>query len=389
MKKFTLLALVLLLFFGCVSSSRLLHRGRFDAAIEKSVKALMKNPTKENEILVLERAFNIANDQDSERIRFLQKGSNPRDTEEIVYLLSRMKRRQTLVRTVTPLRLADRTVQFPYIDYDNQIISAKSAATEHHYQTGLALMQRREKQAKRDAFSSFVRVKELSGNFKRVDSLLAEARHQGVSRVLVSVKNNSHLNLPEEYVQNLLTVDPRGLDNEWLEFFFSDLDKSIDFDYFINVNLRNIIVSPDQTKTQDRQVTKKVEDGFEYILDANGNVRKDSLGNDIKVQKYKNLVCAVVETHQHKSIVIEGDLEIFSATPYRLIKREPLGASSNFDHISARAIGDVNALDENTKKLVQVSPLPFPSDVEMIIRTSNGFRNAIASAMRTNRRLLF
>ena len=389
MKKFTIIALMLFLFVGCVSSSKLLQRGRYDAAIEKSVKALMKNPTNEKEILVLERAFNIANDQDQERIRFLQKGSNPRDMEEVVYLFSKMKRRQTLVRTVTPLRLPDRTVEFAYVDYDEQIINAKSAATEYHYNTGLDLMRRNEKQAIRDAYMAFSRVKELSGNYKKVDSLLHEARYRGVSRALVSIKNHSHLKLPEEYVQNLLTVNPRGLENEWLEFFYSDLDQSVEFDYYIVVNLQNIIVSPDQTRTKDRQVTKRVEDGFEYVLDANGNVLKDSLGNDIKTPKFKNLVCAVVETHQHKSIVIEGDLEIFSVTPYKLIKREPIGASSNFDHISARAIGDVEALDDETKKMIQVKPIPFPSDVEMIIRTSDGFRSAIASALRTNRRLLF
>ncbi len=389
MKNFTFLAAMAILFFGCVSSSKLLHRGDFDGAIEKSVRALMKNPTKEKEILVLERAYNIVNEQDYERIRFLERNGNPGDMEEVIRLYSKMKRRQTLVRTVTPLRLQERLVQFPYIDYDDKIINAKSAATEHHYQNGLTLIHRGEKQSKRDAYMAFSRVKDLSGNYKKVDSLLYEARQQGVSRVLVSVSNQSHLNLPQEYVDGLLAVDPRRLENEWLEFFYADLDESIDFDYYITVNMRRIIISPDQTQTKDRQVTKKVEDGFEYVKDAKGNVKKDSLGNDIKVPKFKTLVCAVVETHQHKSIVIECDLEIFSVNPYKLIKREPLGAASKFDHVSARAIGDVNALDEETQKQVNVKPLPFPTEVEMILRTSQGLRSAVANALRGNRSLIY
>ncbi len=388
MKNFTFFTL-LLLFFGCATSSKLLQRGDYDGAIEKSVRSLMKNPAKEKEILVLERAYKIANEQDYERIRFLERLGNPRDMDEVVHLFLKMKRRQTLVRTVTPLGLQDRLVQFAYIDYDEKIINAKSAATEHHYQTGLNLIRRNEKQSKRDAFMAFSRVKELAGNYKKVDSLLFEARHQGVSRVLVSINNQSHLNLPQEYVQGLLTVDRRRLENNWLEFFYSDLDKSIDFDYYMVVNIRRIAVSPDQTQTKDRQVTKRVEDGFNYVLDANGNVKKDSLGNDIKVPKFKTLACAVVETHQHKSIVMEGDLEIFSANPNKLIKREPLGASSNFNHVSARAIGDINALDEETLKQINIKPAIFPTEVEMILRTSDGFRNAIASALRSNRSLLY
>jgi hypothetical protein len=388
MKKITLLFLVLIVLGGCASSSKLLQRGRYDAAIEKSVQRLRKKPDREKEILVLERAYNIANEQDMERIRFLEREGNPRNMEQLVQLYTRLRNRQSLVRTVTPLHLPNRVVQFPYIEYDEQIISARQGAAQFFYNNALGLMQRGDKESYRQAWYELFKVQEYGGNFPDVERLMDEARDKGVSRALVTVQNHSHLNLPNEFIDALLTVDTRGLDNDWVEFYYRDLDESIYFDYFLVVNLRMIGVSPDRTTEKDYMVRKRVEDGFEYALDANGNVLKDSLGNDIKIPKFKTLVCTVIETIQEKDVAIEGDLEIFSERPRRLLKREPLGAASRFEHHSARAIGDLEALDEETLAMVESKPMPFPSEPEMVLRTADAFRLAIAQAIRRNRQVV-
>ena len=49
------------------------------------------------------------------------------------------------------------------------------------------------------------------------------------------------------------------------------------------VKLLSIMVSPDEVKDTDQIFNKKISDGFDYVLDANGNVMKDTAGNDIKV----------------------------------------------------------------------------------------------------------
>lgn len=383
--RISFIAFVIILFAGCAGSSRLIQHGQYDAAIERSVHRLKRNPDKQREILNLERAYRIANEQNYERIRFLIAGANPENLIEVVDLYQRMKRRQTLVRTVTPLQLPDRIVQFPYVDYDERIISAQRGAAEFHYNRALELMERNDRQAYREAWHNLSIVQEIAGNYRDVDVLMLESYHKGLSRALVAVQNHTHLNLPEEYKQQLLTVDPRGLDNHWVEFYYSDLDPSIEFDYYLLVNLRQIIISPDQVNQTDRQFRKEVEDGFDYVLDSRGNVKKDSLGNDIKVQRFKTLTCVLVETHQLKTISLQGDLEVFTHYPRRLLKREPLGSASRFDHRWGRAIGDRAALDENALKLVDVKPLPFPNDVEMILITSEGLRRAINEAIRRNK----
>jgi hypothetical protein len=388
MKRLVTLLMLTAILGSCASSSKLMRRGNYDAAIEKSVRKLKKNPANENEIFVLERAYMIANEQNEERIRFLKLENNPRNLPEIMHLYNQMKARQTLVRTVTPLQLSGRLVQFPYIDYDEEIINAKSGAAEYHYSQAQRLMERSEKEAYRLAYNNLITVKELAGDYKDVDFLILDARQKGISRALVGVTNRTHLNLSPEFVMQLLTVDYSSIDNRWVEFHYMDLDESLSYDYFVDINLLSILVSPDQTSEEDRMVRKRVEDGFDYVLDARGNVLKDSLGNDVKVPKYKDLACTVIETKQQKTVSIEGNIEIFSESPRRLLKREPLAAATKFEHFSARAIGDLAALDEETRKLVEIKPLTFPSEAEMVYRTAETMRVAIASAVRKNRSLI-
>ena len=49
------------------------------------------------------------------------------------------------------------------------------------------------------------------------------------------------------------------------------------------VNFRQINISPEQVKEKQFIKEKQIKDGTKTLLDANGNVVKDSLGNPIKV----------------------------------------------------------------------------------------------------------
>jgi len=75
---------------------------------------------------------------------------------------------------------------------------------------------------------------------------------------------------------------------------------------------------------------------------------RDSLGNDIKQKKYKAVQCALVETIQSKECRIEGDVEVVQMNPNKILTKDPVGARSNFENISSRALGDIQALNEKT-----------------------------------------
>lgn len=379
---------VAIILSGCGSSRKQLERGNYDAAIASSVRQLRKDPGDTKQIATLERSYKVVNEQDNERIRFLKLEGRPQNYDEIYLIYRRMSDRQALVRTVMPLSVGNREVEFPYVDYMPEMITAKKKSADFYYAHGNELMKTGLKENYRQAYAEFIRAKEYVGDYDGIDSKIMEAKYMGMSRVFVSLQNTTMLKFPGEFEEDLLTVDLQALNSEWVEFTTLNLDKDVQYDYFINVNVRNIMVSPDQTSQLDSVIKREVEDGFAYQLDKKGNVMRDSLGNDIKIKKYKTLQCALISTLQTKTCRIEGDIETIQTNPNKLLKKDPMGAQSTFEHVSARAVGDVGALSQSQLERTKAQAIPFPSDIEMVIRCSEGLKKAIRGSIQSNRRLI-
>jgi hypothetical protein len=389
MKKATgLLITLTIILSGCGSSKKQLQRGNYDAAIATAVKELRKDSDDEKQIDILERSFRVVNEQDNERIRFLKMEGRPQNYDEIYLIYKRMSDRQSLIRTVMPLSIGNRTVEFPYVDYMPEMINAKQKSADYYYSHGTELMKSGLKDSYRQAYYEFIRAKEYVGDYEGIDNKIIEAKYLGMSRVFVSLQNTTMIVFPREFEEDLLTVDLQALNSEWVEFHITNLDENVDYDYFINVNVRNIAVSPDNTEERDSVAKRDVEDGFEYQLDKKGNVMRDTLGNDIKVKKYKTLQCALITTLQTKTCQIDGDIEIIQMNPKNVLKKDPVGAQSTFEHMSARAIGDTGALNTSQLERTKAEAMPFPSDIEMVLRCSEALKQAIRGSIQSNRRLI-
>ena len=389
MKKIYLCLIISAVLFSCSSPEKLLSRGNYDGVINKSIKKIIKNPRKENNVELLDKAYKLANERDLDRIKYLTREGNPNSWDEVLMLYSGLKDRQTRVRKVLPLNLYGRTINYEFIDYDAQMIDAKRNAAEYFYNHGKELMENKTKDAYRQAYVELSKADNYSGGaFPDLAQMIDEARYAGISRVLVSVMNSTNLRLPEDFMENLLAINTYGLNSEWVEYHFKPLDQETNFDYYVDINLQIIDVSPERINENDRLIKKKVQDGFEYVLDSRGNVMKDSAGNDIKVPKYKELSCTVIEKEQQKFVTLKGEIEVISDNPKRLISKDPISATTEFHHVSARAVGDIEALDEKTKKAVGVNEVPFPDDITMIYDTSEALKNAISNVIRSKRRYI-
>ncbi len=389
MKKIAYLLAIIIVITSCVSSKKQLQKGNYDAAIEKSVKKLIKKPDDKDEILILDKAYNIANEQDLSRVKYLKLESNPGRWDEILNHYIRLKNRQTRVRTVLPLRMPRRTIDYEYFDYDREIVEAKHNAAEFFFAHGQKLMGNNNKESYREAYYEFSKVKEYWGDYENIDQLINESHYLGMSRVLVTIENKTHLKLSEEFKKDLLAINHAALNSEWVEYHIRHLDDNINYDFLVYISLKIIDVSPELVKEKDYIEKKKVEDGFDYALDQNGNVMRDTAGNDIKIKKYKNLQCTVIETVQQKSVNIAGDVEIIETNPEKLIKKDAIRAETYFEHLSARAIGDLGALTTDTRKLVELDPVPFPDDVLLIMQCSETLKLAIRDILRRNRRYIY
>lgn len=284
-----------------------------------------------------------------------------------------------------PLNINGRTIEFPYVDYLEEMTMAKRKAADYYFAHGQKLMNDATKSAYRQANSEFKKVKEYVGDYENIDQMILDSRYLGISRAYVRLNNNSALIFPSDLSAELLNFNVSQFNKEWVEFYTTVIDEETSFDYIINVNINNIGVSPDNQFQNDTLVKKQVEDGFDYVLDAKGNVKKDSLGNDIKIKKYKYLQCALVQTLQVKECNIQGNIEIVSILSNKVIRQEPIAAVSSFEHISARAIGDVAALNAEQQEMIKSTVVPFPNDLDMVVLCTEGLKVAIRDAVSRNR----
>jgi len=374
---------------SCVSTKKLLIQGDYDQVINRSIKKLIKDPNSTEDAQLLDQSYNLANERDYSRAKYLRQEGNPANWDEMFNLFSALKFRQENVRKVMPLHIGSKIIEYPMVDYDAQIIEAKAKASEYYYNDGKRLMGLNNREAYRVAFNQLNRARGYAGgSYMDADRLMQDCRLKGVSKAIVTIQNATIIKLPDNWVRDVLTFNTDGLNSEWVEYHFAQMNNNEQFDYAINVVLQEINISPDQQSDKDYMVKKDVPDGFTYMMDAKGNVRKDTAGNDMKVPKYKNLACTVIETLQQKKATLTGTIEFIILNPQQQLKKEPIGSETNFEWKSARAIGDVGALSPEQVKMTQVKPAAFPNDFEMIGRTTDNIRRAVRDVIYRNKPLI-
>ena len=389
MRKTSLLFLLVFLLSSCGTTTKKMQQGNYDAVIDKTVKRLVKK-SNADDAAEMDRAFRLANERDEDRVRYLVAENNPNNYDEVFRRYNMLKERQRKVRTVTPLTVDGNTYEYTYVDYNAEMIAAKKKAGEYFYNNGKSLYENAlQKEDYREAYYQLSKAAEYSGGqFPDIDRLIYDTRMKGISRVIVQVVNQTPLKLPAQVEEDLISFNTSGLENEWVEYHFKHMDSDVKYDYEILVKILSIMVSPDEVKETDEIFKKQISDGFDYVLDASGNVMKDTAGNDIKIQKFKEITCTLIETQQFKSVEIKGEVEILNMNPKRLVQKGPFGANNKFEHFSARAIGDVGALTEEDLAKSQQQKIPFPTDIDMVMMCTETIKPAIRNSIYSNRQYI-
>jgi hypothetical protein len=373
MKKYMiyLILIIPVVFTSCMSAKSYFKKGYYDMAIQKSSQKLMKNPQKEKHIQILHKSYNIANQKDIDRISFLRSSGQPEIWEEVFELYSRMKRRQDMVKFLAPSIL--QRINFQNINYDNEIHAAKLNAAEYFYASGMKLLNENNREAARLAYYDFLKVKKYYDEFRDVDKLIRDAEERGTVNVLFQVKNSSNMIMPQGFEYELTQLSLADM-NILFRRFFNRSSNDLHFHYFVTMYINQIYMSPEQVKEVHYSETREIQDGFQYVLDQNGNVMKDSLGNDIKVPKYVSVTCNVVEVQQFKSVAVTSSIAIVREDNQPLIQ-EPLTGEWVFDNRFITVSGDQRAMSEETRQKLGWKALPFPSSEFMILQTTDILKN--------------
>ena len=386
MKKIKLYSFLFILSFAliysaCNPSKKLLDRGQYSLAVQKSVKKIQRKRDNSKEIAVLVKAFPLANQEDLDKINYLNREGSANRWDDVYALYKRLKNRQKLVRTVTPLKYNGRLVEFDMPDYTDEMIEAKKNAADYYYNQGLAKMKLNKKLEYRRAYGLFLKVKQYNlSEYSDLSSLISEAYNKGLTKIAVTLENKTRYKFTQNYAANLIALNYASkIDDTWKKF--SAHPNGVDmnsYDYVAKVFVNRITISAEREKETDHEQTKKIQDGFEYEYDARGNVKKDSLGNDIKHPKYKTIFAIVTEVTQSKSLTMEGTVQIVKSSTRAVVNSKTFAATNNFKNVYYRYKGDKNAISEEYRKKLGGKRIDFPSDFKMMDDVASQVKQQIA-----------
>lgn len=374
MKNQLLFILVTLLFIGCSSvkkTQEAINYGNYDEAINIALKNLRSDKFKKSNepyALMLEEAFAKANERDLDQLKFLQKEANPSNLESIYTIYTNLNNRQELIKPLLPVPIMSKgkNAKFHFNDYSNEIINSKQNLSKYLYDNAkYSLQNSKNKSDFRNTYNDLSYLNKINPNYEDTNALIEEAHYKGINFVFVFMQNKTEKVIPLRLENDLLNFETYGLNSFWTVYHNNKLQDVI-YSYEIELNLREINISPEQISEKEIIQEKQVKDGWKYLTDARGNNIKDSLGNAIKVDKFKTIRSTVYQNTQSKSVQIIGQIKYFDVESNQIIKSFPLESGFIFEHRFATYKGDRNAINNEYLDLLSYKYVPFPSNEQMI-----------------------
>ena len=381
LKSILIAAMTLLLASACTSPEKLIEKGDFDKALIVSARKLSgKKKKKQKYVRAVEEAFRKVTNRDMRKAKALEAEGRPENWVEINRIYSKVKNRQNLIEPLLPL--VDKEgykADFQFVRVDGLLHQSKEKAAHFYYIEGKRLMaqaERGDKEAARDAYRQFEKIGQYFRSYKDEANLMRKAHDLGVTYVLFRMENNSNVLLPRDFEREIKRISVADLESKWRTVHLN-AQAGRRYDYNVIMNFQHIEVSPGLIKERTYTDTRNIEDGWRYVLDQNGNVLKDSLGNDVKEPNFIDIYADVYESCQTKSAIVSGELEFIDNRTRQLFHREPITAEAIFENFAATFKGDQRALSKESKRKIGNTPLPFPTDENLVLQAADRLKPVI------------
>lgn len=374
MKKLLLLSVLFSLLVACSGRKQIekaLHSGNYDQAIADALRKLENNKDKKRKqdyVVMLEDAYYKAAERDLNDINHLKKDGNPEHYKTIYDIYVDLNARQEAIKPALPLQIGGKTLNLSFNDYSDDIISYRNTVSDYMYDKGLALLESDNKSKIREAYDVFSYIEHINPNYENTRDLMQEAHERGTDFVIVTIENQTHQIIPERLENDLLNFDTYGLNQFWT-VYHTNAYNEIDYDYAMQLQLKRINISADELHEKQLLKEKQIVDGWKYILDDAGNVVKDSLGNDIKVDNIINVRARYFEFRQFKSTQIIAEVVYTDLKQQQTLDAFTIDSGFVFENQYATLRGDERALDRNELALLKNKREFFPSDADMIYDT--------------------
>ena len=371
MKKHTLIVVTALLLLACSGKKQVakaLNTGNYNEAIYDALRRLQNNKdAKRNQEFkpMLKDAYLKANARDVEAITSLKASNNPEFYQRIYETFVALNERQNAIKPILPLIYNGREIKFKFVDYTENILAAREEVSNYKYEQSLELLETEDKALIRQAYSELAYIERINPNYEDTRELMQEAHERGTIHIAVAIENQTRQIIPQRLEAALLDFNTYGLDQFWMAYH-GNPDPNGQYDYAMQLQLAQINISPERVREREFIRERDVKDGWQYRLDANGNVMKDSLGNDIKEDKIIRVRAQLFETIQEKSSQIIARVVFSDLQNNEIIENFPIDSGFVFENYFARFRGDKRALTPEDLDLIRNRAVPFPSNEQMV-----------------------
>jgi hypothetical protein len=379
------------LFASCRSTQKMVERGNYDQAIDFSIRKLRGKRNKQLEhVQGLETAFKKAIERDMRFVAHLDAVNHPENWERIHTIHRRIASRQERIRPLLPLRAkTGYQAEFMFVRIEDLERESREKAAEHLYTRATELLAQAEqqgsKQAARDAHALLLDLeKRFFKQYRDKDQLLRTARQLGTVHVLFSIENHSRQVLPRSFNERVLALNASDLNSSWKRYYVEPVT-GVRFDYRAVLNILDVDISPERIRERSYIDETELQDGWNYVLDERGNVRKDTAGNDLKTPRYVRLRANVLEAWQTKAARLTTSIDIFAADRNARLDSHEMSAEILFEHYASTFQGDARALSEQSRCRIGNRPQPFPATEAMLAQAADRLKPQLHEQLRQNR----
>lgn len=381
--------LIYALLLGLIAQSCLVvqphtKRGNHRKAVLRASNHLQKkDKLKTKDVLALEASFRNEQSRLLDEIENLKRDGSPQAWKKVYSKYEELDRLQKAIEPHLPLYVNKefREAEIYLADLTEELTDAKIKATEVLYAEVQQLLSTQQRADARLAYAKCQDILKLMPNYKDVDQLRNQAYNRGMVYLNYAYYNDGVSFLPASFENQLKQFPANELSMEWISMHYGeDIEEG---DARVELRIVNIEFSPERVGQSQYTDKKTIEDGFEYELDGDGNVKKDSLGNDIKVPKEVEITANIFVTDMEKSGSVQYVIHIYNGQN-QLISSKPFTEVMQFSHQFARFQGDERALTKRSKRLLRTEAIAFPTNQQMIMDAASAIRNNTINHIRNN-----
>ena len=372
-----LIILFLSIFFSCSPVKKINENvisGEFDKAINRTIDELKrtKNKKKRDQYkLILKDIFNRSEIKSQNKISSLKKDKNPEFYYEIYLEYQKLIDRQNKL-----MNISSNSLKFDFKNYDNDHIEFRYKTSNYYLQLSKSLISNNDKLDYRNAYDYLLIIESINPNYLDTRSLINLCLSRGKDHILLNVLNESNSVIYKELQKDILNINGYDLNSKWKSFHSIKDNYSGEIDFFIDLAFKAFIISPERIFEKENTKEKNIKDGFTYQLDDQGNVMKDSLGNDIKIDKIVKILVKTKEFSQSKSAKVIAEVRYYDNKNI-ILEKFPLESEFWFRNIYLEFKGDKRVLSKKDKRLLKGNFLPFPPDEVLLFNNSENIKQKL------------